>query len=156
MKDLLFLIIGALLGWFSQWLFYRYQQRDEKSQGPNVVASRIIVKGQVILAVRNIGNDSLTEMEVKIEWEQDGQKHSRVLNQFFPVTGNIESVLNVEELGPSDHYHVLGIPQQVEGGIIDVFITGVGVNSKKLYNTASQIVVGLTPGQNDHNISDAH
>jgi len=147
MKDLLIgAIFGGIITWIGQWLFYRYQKRDEKRQGPVIVISRVIQDELFLVELRNTGSDSLTEMEVKARWQKDGQEEEQLLNKFFSGQYTYGAPgTHVEILGPSDRYFVAGLPQITQDGLVDIHVSGLGANSQQLYKTASQIVVGLTP-----------
>lgn len=145
MKDIALLVVGAILGWIGQWLFYRYQQRDEQRQGPQVVISKVTRHGQSLCELRNIGADSLSEMDVNISWLQDRQHQHRPINQFFAPEQDerLASPTHVQLLGPNERYLAVGLPQSTDDGLVDIEVSGLGVKSQQPYNTHGQIDVAL-------------
>ena len=149
MKDLLLVILGAILGWLGQWLFYRYQKRDEQRQRPNVVISRVTKNNEFLLELRNIGQDSLSEMEVMITWQKSEQQQQKKLEQFFSPDLSISVVtpVHLELLGSGERYVLTGLPQSTDDGVIDVEVSGLGVRSGQLYKANTQVVVTLSSGK---------
>lgn len=145
MNEALLLILGAALGWVGQWLFYRYQQRDQQRQGPQVVISKVVRHNQILCELRNVGTDSLSEMDLKISWQQDGQEQQLQLDQFFlpDQDERLVAPTHVQLLGPRDRYIAVGLPQRTDDGIIDVIVEGLGVASQRIYTAKTQIDVPL-------------
>src|SRR5689334_12910008 len=142
MKDILLLVIGAILGWISQWLFYRYQQRDVQRQGPNIVVTKIVQHGHTLCELRNIGNDSLSEMDVHMAWLAAGLSKKQELKNFFMPDQDIRTgpPKHVEFIGPGEKFLLNGLPQWTDDGLIDIEVAGFGVHSQRQYSINSQIV----------------
>ena len=147
MKDLALIIVSFVLGWFGQLLFYRYQKRDENQQGPHVIISRVVKSDQIMFEIRNIGTDSLNSMKVKILWKQAGAQQDRLMYMFFPPEQDerLTSSSNIEVLGPSDRYNVVGVPQWADGKVVKVNIAGIGAKSQRPYEVENDIEVGAPP-----------
>lgn len=147
MRDISLLILGAALGWISQWLFYRFQQRDTERQGPKLVTSKVTQHGRVMFEIRNIGTDSLSEMDVNIIWLEHQQRKTETLKQFFLPDQEVQSAnqKHVELIGPGERYVLGWLPQSTDDGLVNVEILGFGVQSHRPYKFDSQIVVGLLP-----------
>lgn len=146
MNDFLLILFGALLGLIGQWLFYRYQRRDERMQGPRVIVARVKKDGQIVMEIKNVGADSLTEMDVTISWQEKNQPKEKKLQDFWLPDQPINSPPSHRELlDAGDRYLVGGLPQSTDDGIIDVEIYGLGIKSQKEYRVTSQVAVTLQP-----------
>ncbi len=145
MREISLLILGAVLGFVGQWLFYRYQRRDERGQGPSIVVSKIQQGQHVLAELRNVGFDTLSEMDVKLSWLTNGQHHERLATDFFRTGETSPSRLEV--LGANEVLTVSGLPAISDDGIIDVQVSGLGVTSQRLYSTVSQLAIALPPPQ---------
>ncbi len=142
MRDLGLLIFGAGLGLIGQWLFYRYQRRNEQQQGPNVVVSKIQRGENIRVELRNLGPDTLTEMDIKFSWLHRGQRREIVVLEFYR---NTDGPQRLEVLAANESVEVAGVPSTTDDGIVDVQITGLGATSQHLYSWVRQVAVALTP-----------
>ena len=143
MKDILLLIAGAILGVLGQWIFYRYQKRDEQKQGPMIVVSKMERDDNVWIELRNVGQDTLTELSVKISWEEHHQHKEMLVTQFRRNGEQQTSAVDV--IGVSEILHGQGAPITTDDGIIDVQVSGLGVKSRRLYSDVTQIAVTIHP-----------
>lgn len=145
MPDFILIVLGAVLGWFGQWLLYRYQRRDEQRQGPNVVGSKVRIGTHTLVNLHNIGHDTLNDMDVEIGWLQDDQRQKRYLRRFVHEHDDpsLARPFETEVLNHGDTLRVIDVPSWSGDGLIDVQVSGLGVNSQRLYSAVSQIAVGL-------------
>lgn len=140
MKETLLVILGAVLGWVAQWVFYRYQRRDEQRQGPLIVVSKVEKGDRPLAELRNIGPDTLTDMDVKFSWVEQAHRRELIVLDYF--RGG-EGPQRLEVIGSGDTLEAVGLPKVSDDGIVDVQITGLGAKSQHLYSTVSQITVAL-------------
>ena len=140
MRDIGLLILGAGLGWIGQWLFYRYQRRDEQRQGPNIVVSKVQRDENIRAELRNVGPDTLTEMDVKFGWLDNGHPRELVVLDFYR---SHDGPQRVEVLADGETLEAAGLPVASDDGLVDVQITGLGAKSQHLYSAVSQVVIGL-------------
>lgn len=145
MKEILLLVIGAVIAWLSQWLWYRYVKRDERRSGPNIIVNPVRRDGAVFAELHNIGPDNVKELTVTIRWLQDRAEQVRTIENFFspPEKPAQDSARHIEYLAASDRVLAADIPTWSDDGIVTVKVQGLGVQSDALYETESQITVGL-------------
>lgn len=146
MKEVFLLVLGAALGWVGQVLFYRYQKRDEQESGPQLAVSKVKRGEHVLLDLRNIGPDSLAEMEVELAWLAHGQQQRKKMSEFYRPEADPTEPLHPELLESGGHLEGRGLPEMSDEGIVDVRITGVGVKSHRLFSFVSQVEVALFRG----------
>lgn len=140
MRDVVLLILGAALGWLGQWVFYRYQRRDQQRQGPTVIVSKIQRADYTRAELRNVGPDTLTEMDVKFAWLDHGHRRELVVLDYYRGQDGPQ---RVEVVPSGETLEAAGIPNASDDGIVDVQVTGLGATSQHLYSTVSQIAVDL-------------
>ncbi len=147
MRDIFLLLIGAILGFASQWLLEVAKDRREKRRGPNVAIGKYEEGGAVYAELHNLGPDGLSEMDVAISWEAAGKSAGQVLRKFYEPTQKLES----DQPGFSD-YLAAGerllaaeIPITSDDGLITVRVTGLGQNSRRLYEARGQLTVKVHP-----------
>ncbi len=141
MSQFIFLLVGAIIGLFGQWAFYRYTKRDQRSQGPAIVVSRIIQGPHLFVELRNIGVDTLSEMDVKMSWLIQGEHRELIAKDFFRTSEVKPS--QIEIIGPGETLRVGASPIMTDDGLVDVQVSGLGVTSQRLYSVVGQIEVAL-------------
>lgn len=147
MRDIFLLVIGAALGFMSQWLLEIAKDRRAKRRGPNIAIGKYEEAGAVYAELHNLGPDGLAEMDVAIAWEENGATAARILKNFFEPTQK----LGIDQPGFSD-YLAAGerllaseIPIASDDGLVTVRVTGLGQNSRRLYETRGQLDVRVRP-----------
>lgn len=138
MKDVGLLVLGAIIGWLGQWIFYRYQRRDEGRQPPHLVIGGTRVGDRTMAEIRNIGNDTLTEMDVKLSWLDDGHRREIVVLDFFRGS---EQPQRLEVIGSGETVNADGFPRASDDGLVDVQVTGLGAKSQRLISLVRQVTV---------------
>lgn len=146
-KDILLLVIGAIIGWISRWLWFRYVKSERRREGPSVAVTKVVRDGSVFAELHNVGQDNISELLVTISWLQDGHVQHRQLDRFFTTTANPVTELSsqVEYLAVGERLRAAGIPAWSDDGIVAVTVEGLGVRSEKLLNQRTELAVGLKP-----------
>ena len=143
MRDVLLLAVGAALGFFSQWLLEITKDRRDQRRGPNIAIGKYEQSAAVFAELHNLGPDGLAEMDVAISWEQDGKTMGTILKKFFEPAQRLES----EQPGFSDYLAAgerllaADVPVRSDDGLVTIRITGLGQNSRRLYETRGQLQV---------------
>lgn len=143
MRDIILLFVGAVLGFFSQWLLEVAKDRREKRRGPNIAIAKYEQNGAVYAELHNLGPDGLAEMDVAISWEDVGQPAGKILKKFYEPTQNLENEQGgfSEYLAAGERLLAAEIPTSSQDGLVTVRVTGLGQNSRRLYEARGQLAV---------------
>lgn len=148
LETFLALVVGAVLGLFGQWIWHKYQRKEERqSVVPIITASCVERDGSYYVEVINTGKEGVEHLAVKIFWRQEGKDEERVLVRFFTISQNpiTESSQSIQFLGASEKIRAANIPLYSDDGYVRVLITGVGTNSKKQLKYEHEIKVQIKP-----------
>ncbi|MBU0964103.1 hypothetical protein KKC06_03630 [Patescibacteria group bacterium] len=142
MDYIIVFILGILATFVSQWLWHKYQKKeDKKIILPSVAVSKLERDETIYVEIINNGSEDIKDFNVNIKWKQDHQPQERKLENFFKPEDDplVDSSENIEFLRKDEKIRGSDIPQRSDDNIIKIIVKGSGGTSDNPLKMVTEI-----------------